>query len=178
MKLDMSTRPHVFIASTSKQRDLAHELAQRIELQGGEPGLVEETIEAGQDWQTAIKSQVERSQAAVVVVSPDSYESSRVREEWSQIQERIWEDPDFKVVPVIVEDAELPPFLKKWQGVSAAELDTDAIASAVKEIVATEENVRPLSESEQEDVKERYRSIARQAEHEIDEFQSEKPEDR
>jgi len=177
MKLDLSTGPHLFFASSAKHRPLAHNIAQRIASQG-KPATAEEPPDLyrpGEDWQAGLKEKVERSQAAVVIVSPDSYESSEVREEWSQIQERIWADPDFKVIPVVVEDAQLPPFLKKWRGVSASQTDSvETIAKAVEEVVTADENRVPLSQVEQDEIKDRYRSIARRVQQEIAEFQTKK----
>jgi hypothetical protein len=91
-------------------------------------------------------------------VSAKSSDSNWQREEWSYIQQRIWDNPDFKIIPVRVGDARLPPFLSRFQQINLSDIDTQLGHALQKEFEADDNSVE-LSGVAKEERIERYGSI-------------------
>jgi len=91
--------------------------------------------------------------------------SPRVSKEWCAIQESAWRRQDLSICPVQLGNAELPPFLRKWQSVRLDEPGRD-IEKAARDIAdavgrnSREPEASP-SELERSTTRERFREIGR-----------------
>ncbi|HEX8648165.1 MAG TPA: toll/interleukin-1 receptor domain-containing protein [Thermoleophilaceae bacterium] len=105
----------VFISHAMRDTEEARAVASTLRQAGLETWLDEEQLRAGENFADAIKRGLEDSNAVVVLIGDQP--SRWTHYEWSAIVERLWEDPDTQVVPVLVGDAEPPGFLRDVQAV-------------------------------------------------------------
>src|SRR5262245_11251305 len=98
-----------------------------------------DAIRSGQLWSEAIAKQLDISEMSLVILSKLGTSSNEhVREEWALIQERAWSDTKYRIVPLLVGGIEIPPFLRKWEGLIVNPLNWEGIKDL-------QEKVRKLS---------------------------------
>lgn len=108
----------VFLSYTEKERKWAKKIAADLRASGLTLWDPEEEISAGDNWALRIGNALERADAMVVLISPDSMASERVRRELDYALS----SPRFQghLIPVQVKrTANLPWILKKFQFIDA-----------------------------------------------------------
>jgi len=131
----------IFISYSSKNKDFAKRLASDLEKLGHEPWLDEWEIKVGECIPSKIEAGVYEADYVVVVLSTSSVKSGWVEREWKT---KYWEEIERKktlVLPVLIENCEIPPLLKikkyadfrKSYDVGFVEL-TSAISPTIKKI--------------------------------------------
>jgi hypothetical protein len=90
----------------------------------------DEDLQPGEEWDVALRSAINRSRMGLVLVSKKASASK----EWAAIQDTAWRRPDFTVCPVLFDDAEIPPFLRQWQGLRSSRYSED-LEKAAKTVV-------------------------------------------
>ncbi len=107
----MSNVKKVFVSSSSQDRELAKQLTQKLQAHGISTASVSTTLALGMDWQQEIEQAVKSSDAIVVFIDP-KHEPDRYQQfEWSTALEAEWENPDKRMIPLLMHDAEPPSFL-------------------------------------------------------------------
>lgn len=160
MKVDLSTRPRVFLSSAfgNEGEGIAQQIAEQVRDLGGEPLLAGLQIENAGALMDELPELILSSVACIVVVSEESGHSKWQKEEWSYIQQRLWDDPDFKVIPVVVGRARLPPFLSRFNGINLSEIDKK-LGDALKHEFDADDNSVELTAVAKEEIVERYGSM-------------------
>lgn len=74
----------------------------------------------GGNWQEKISEKLTSSDALVFVIGPESERSPWLQREWSASVEESWANPDKPMIPILVGDAELPPFLQNRNAIRVA----------------------------------------------------------
>ena len=107
----MSNVKKVFVSSSSQDRELAKQLTQKLNAHGISTSSVAETLALGMDWQQEIEQAVKSADAVVVFIDP-KHEPDRYQQfEWSTALEAEWENPDKRMIPLLMRNAEPPSFL-------------------------------------------------------------------
>lgn len=102
----------VFISHSSKDREFAVKLASDLHKLGHEPWLDEWEIKVGECIISKIEHGISEADYVVVVLSPRSVESGWVEKEWKT---KYWDEIKQNralVLPVLIENCEIPPLLK------------------------------------------------------------------
>jgi hypothetical protein len=127
---------HVFLSHARADAKWAGRLASELEERGLDVWW-DGKIRLGEQWDEAVRRALGDADACVVLVSRASDPTEPwLSKEWSAVQQRSWDRPDFRIVPVQLRDAAVPPFLRKWQGLRLAE-PAKEIDAAADQIVAS-----------------------------------------
>jgi tetratricopeptide (TPR) repeat protein len=86
-------------------------LCERMRAEGIEPVTAPEPA-PGSSWQEALRARLADADAMVFLVDPAAKESRWLEGEWSAAVEHSWATPDKPMIPVLIGDAEAPPFLR------------------------------------------------------------------
>ena len=113
-----SRRLRVFLCHASQNKPAARELYQQLSLEGWiDPWLDEEKLLPGQDWDLEIEKAVEVSEAVIVCLSSRSVtKEGYVQKELRKVLDIALEKPEeaIFVIPVRLDDCELPRRLRSW----------------------------------------------------------------
>lgn len=104
----------VFISHSSEDSefvDLAHESLSRAGLEV----TVDSAIPPGQFWEHALRSFANTADVLLVVVSKHSLASEWVKSECFTFLARKKENPNLVVIPLLLDDSQLPEFLSSYQ---------------------------------------------------------------
>ena len=86
----------------------------------------------GEDWQQAIGEKLNASDALVFVIGPESEKNPWLQRQWSASVEESWANPDKPMIPILIGNAELPPFLRNRNAIHvASESELDEAARSV-----------------------------------------------
>ncbi len=107
----------VFVSYSSPDSEVAGEVAKDLREQGLTVWLDDASFTPGERIQDTIRAELDRADAFVVVISPDSENSRWSRYELSEIVKRTWADPSKQVIPIVIGDAELPGYLRDRRSV-------------------------------------------------------------
>ena len=102
----------LFISHSSKDKVLANYLYADLVEQGHNPWLDEWNIKAGQSIPNEIQKGLATADYVLVLLSPHSVNSNWVTAEWESV---FWEEineQETKVIPILLEDCDIPQFLK------------------------------------------------------------------
>jgi hypothetical protein len=69
-------------------------------------------IKPGENWREKIETAVRSCDTFVILISNAARNSEECSTEWSAICERKWTEPNVRVIPILVDEAEIPAFLK------------------------------------------------------------------
>ena len=111
----------VFIIYAHQDKKDAQLVADWLRQEGFDPWVDTEQIAAGQQWKEAIRSGLEGSGAALLLVTPnlDSSQGSTASEIRRAMAELRSKDRQLSpVIPVILQDADVPPMMRDVQAVS------------------------------------------------------------
>ncbi len=119
--MNPQTRPlKVFICHSSGDKPAAREIYRYLTGQGVDAWLDEEKLLPGQDWQFEIPGALEDADAVLICLSDTSIrKEGYVQKEIKLALERAKEKPDgvIFIIPVRLEDCEVPRSLRQWQWV-------------------------------------------------------------
>jgi hypothetical protein len=125
----------VFISHARGDRNIARQLALRLRERGFSTWVEDEDIEPGMDWGRVLRDAIESSRLCVVLVSDKASPPPRfLSAEWAAIQDSAWRRPDLTVCPVVLDDVDIPVFLRSSQGIRLSRKGGN-IEKAVDDIV-------------------------------------------
>jgi hypothetical protein len=110
----------VFLCHSSTDKAQVRELSRRLREDGFDPWLDEEKLLPGQDWQMQISTAVRSSGVVIVCLSASSItKEGFVQKEIKQALDVADEKPDgtIFIIPVRLEECDVPIRLRKWQWV-------------------------------------------------------------
>jgi len=119
---------HVFISYRSTDRAWAMSLVERLDGAGLRVFIDQRELELGEQLAGQLEGALKRSRSAVVLVSKGWLESPWCQAEGQVLTKRAVEDKSFKLVPLRLDDSDMPPFLdtRLWvdfKGTARAEGD-------------------------------------------------------
>jgi hypothetical protein len=143
----------VFISYARADRDVAQQLAERLRERGLSTWLNAENIRPGMDWSRMERNAVENSRLCIVLVSDKASPSTQpLSAEWTAIQDSAWRRPDLLVCPVVLDNADIPVFLRRWQGIrlSRKEGNIEKAIDGIIEVVGKKAGERTVEISERD----------------------------
>jgi len=126
-------RYDVFLSHNSADKPAVEYLAQRLRQEGLEPFLDKWHLVPGDPWQEALEEALDQSRTCAVFLGPEGLGPWENEEMRVALNQRV-RDPDFRVIPVLLPNAQmpergrLPPFLARltWVDFRAGLDDADA----------------------------------------------------
>ena len=116
----------IFLCYASEDKPVVREIYKRLREDGYEPWLDEENLLGGQDWQEEIPRSVINSDVVLVCLSTKSTtKKGYVHKEIEYVLDAADERPERAIflIPLRLEDCEIPDRLGKWHGVNYYESD-------------------------------------------------------
>jgi len=153
MQIDFSLRPTIFLSCASNSQATTDVVRDKIMALGGEV-VGFSSSQSVEQFEEALATAV----ASVIIVSDASLSSTEQMSEWSQIQSKAWQDPDFKIIPILERGVEIPPFLSKWQSIRIEDLKNE-LTTALDELLKVDDNTVELAKEQLDRSKERFKSM-------------------
>lgn len=110
-----STTPRVFISYSQSDAAFADALAKGLKRVGIEPWCDTKEIAWGERWDQTLIDAIQRCNVFILVIG-NAYSNS-VSKEWSAICERQWTEPDVQLIPILLDDAKMPAFVRRFRAV-------------------------------------------------------------
>jgi hypothetical protein len=136
-----------FLSHNKAEKDWASSLADALSARGASVFLDERSISPGEDIVRAISVALEASRQLVFLMSPRSVESQWVELEWAST---LYSDPGAasnRVVPVLLEDCEIPFLLRRLKYIDARKLTPAECAATLLDCSDDEEGGTNVSEA-------------------------------
>ena len=95
-------------------RPWAEKLSESLENKGISTWTDFKSIRPGQRWLEEIQRALDDAKYFLIVVGPKNRVGEWQDREWQGALQRTWTDPDKRIIPVLVDDATPPSFLKNW----------------------------------------------------------------
>jgi hypothetical protein len=102
----------VFLSHSSKDKAFTRKLAEKLRELGVRVWIDEAEINIGDSLQSKIAEAIEEPDYVAAVISHNSVQSSWVQRELQMAMSRELEDRAVRVLPILIEPCELPPFLR------------------------------------------------------------------
>lgn len=102
----------LFLSHSSHDKEFARKLSADLRELGHQPWLDEWEIRVGDCIISAIETGIERADYVIIVLSRNSVASGWVEREWKSKYWQEIEDARTRVLPVLIEDCEIPVLLK------------------------------------------------------------------
>lgn len=113
LTMDIKKGINVFISHSSKDKKFVNILYAELAFNGYFPWLDEREIKGGESIPRKIQEGLTNSDYVLVILSKNSVKSNWVNEEW---ETKYWEEVKenrVKVIPILIEECDIPPLLKK-----------------------------------------------------------------
>ena len=107
----------VFISYSLDAKPWAEKLSNALENRGVSTWTDFKSIRPGQRWSEEIQHALDEAQYFILVVGPKNAIGEWQDREWQGALQRTWTDTNKRILPVLVNDAVPPPFLKDWASV-------------------------------------------------------------
>jgi len=104
----------VFISSSNDTKEQAEILSREIERHGISTWLDSRNLIPGQKWKVEVNRALADCQVYLILVGPGSRLGPYQGLEWQGALEKVWSDPEKKLIPVLFGEAEPPAFLRDW----------------------------------------------------------------
>jgi hypothetical protein len=122
----------IFISYSHRDADAADFLAKICKRRGARIWIDDTKIKPGEFWQDKLETAVRSCDTFLVLVSDAALSSDRCSREWSAICERNWTNPRVRVIPILVDEAKVPAFLRNLRALDGR--DRRRLQNCVKEI--------------------------------------------
>jgi hypothetical protein len=113
--MERKTRVFISFSHSPHERGLVEKLIKELQAHQIPTCLTAENLAARANWQREVEQAVKSADAVIVLVDPKREPDKRQQFEWSVALETQWEDPEKRLIPVLLGDAELPSFLSSRQ---------------------------------------------------------------
>ena len=104
----------VFISYSSDVKDLAERLSECLERKGISTWTHFKSLTSSQQWIEEIQHALDKAKYFLIVIGPKNRIGPWQDREWQAALQRTWSDPNKRIIPVLVDDATPPSFLKNW----------------------------------------------------------------
>lgn len=138
----------VFISHSRTSTPAAKKLADALRARGVSPWLDGEQVMPGGAWRGTIRNALDSSRAIVFLIEPRREPGSQTRDEWSEALEAAWAEPSKRLIPLLIGDAEPPPFLKDRHALRIGDTSSELERAAQDVIEALRDETHPLGATE------------------------------
>ena len=107
----------VFIATSTDTREQGEFLSRVLESRGMQTWLDSRHLEPGEPFRNKLESALAKSQDYLILIGPEHSRTEVQEFEWQGALENTWSHPEKRLIPVLFESAEPPPFLKDRKAV-------------------------------------------------------------
>jgi hypothetical protein len=104
----------VFISYSTDAKPWAEKLSESLESKGVSTWTDFKSIRAGQRWVDEIQRALDGAKYFLIVVGPKNHIGEWQDREWQGALQSTWADPEKRIIPVLINDATPPSFLKNW----------------------------------------------------------------
>jgi hypothetical protein len=132
----------IFISHSSRDDHFVNDLSARLSRRGYTTWVDHQDIPAGKVWDDVVEDALHRSDAMILVLSPEAVESREVKVEWGEFRTH-----DKLIVPVMIRESRLPLRLRDlhYLDFSGGEsIDDEAFTRLVKSLPALPEDTQPI----------------------------------
>jgi hypothetical protein len=145
---DLPESLRVFLSYTKDDEQTAGSLADDLRAAGLVPSRIDD-VSPDDDWRGYLDRTVAEADSYIVLIGENPTQEDYT--EWQAILRSNWADPHKQIVPVLVDDATLPPAFAEWQAIqlrrdATEDLGTkEQIESALPDLLDVLSHPRPPS---------------------------------
>ena len=107
----MSDKLNVFVSCSHRDRRQARTLIKGLEASGISTISAAEDLTAGDTRESEVGQAIRDADAVVILVDPRHEPDALQQAEWQAAVEAGWEEPNKRLIPLLLGDAEVPSFL-------------------------------------------------------------------
>jgi hypothetical protein len=126
-------KPKVFISYAHRDSETVGKLSRALKTLNVS-AWTDQQIRAGDSWESEIDAALTEAKVIILCISP-----SFLASDWAQLQIGVAlsraRQSDVRVIPLILNDTELPEALKRFQYIDARKLSADQQAAEIKKVV-------------------------------------------
>jgi TIR domain len=100
---------HVFLSYSASDHKLAERLCHELSRAGLSISAFDPQERAGVDWRKQVQPRIRSADDILILVGSNADEAQRL--EWRAALEAVWQDSHKRLIPVLVRNAALPPFV-------------------------------------------------------------------
>jgi hypothetical protein len=136
--------PGVFITYSTDARKWAEKLAAGLKAEGIETRADFEMPGPDQDWRRQVEQALEAADVYLFVVGARHHRDPAQDRQWQNALVQSWTDSTKRIIPVLVGQAEAPPFLQNWQAVriEPGQKASDVVKQLAKMVAASPASLR------------------------------------
>src|SRR5688572_16905205 len=123
----------VFLSHGSPDKPWVRALHERLTSAGIVAYLDEVAIEAGENFVCNLSSGIGRTSTFVIVVSQGTMDRPWVELEWTSFMAT--HGPRNRIIPILLDHVQLPPFLRPFQAIHAIDRNVEAVAARIARAV-------------------------------------------
>jgi hypothetical protein len=156
----------VFISHAPASMPEARKLADALRAHGLSTWVDGDNVMPGQDWHATLKDVLEASRAIVFLIEPGREPGTALRNEWSEALQAAWARPGKHLIPLLLEDAQAPPFLQDRRALRIKDepRDWERASRDLAEALRAEPAAQELDPSEGEEARSAWRRRLREIE--------------
>ena len=147
----------VFLSHASRTELEARRLAEALAGLGLEVRLDEKDFEPGDRWGQSVQEALNEANAYVVLVRGGEEPGGWLRTEWKEAARRTALSPEKKIIPVVIGDGSIPPYLRLWQRIAMGDDVAETAQRIAEAIDAPGTNETPANSPAMRPVVERWR---------------------
>jgi hypothetical protein len=121
----------IFLSHNSADKPIAERIAAQLTEHGLEVWFDKWEIVAGESLSDRIEDGLKRASAFLILMSPNSMSSHWVREELRAALDRRRKEPDFRLIPVLLQACDIPPMLADYKYVDWQKDEAAAIVAII-----------------------------------------------
>jgi hypothetical protein len=103
---------NVFLSFAHSDSDLAERLRRELEAAGISISTDRELMQRGDRWQAKIEAAIRSADAVLLLIHARPKPDAAQDFAWRATLEAVWENPDKRLIPILLRDAELPTFVR------------------------------------------------------------------
>src|SRR6266851_4408035 len=166
--MSVANKIKMFVSHSQADRPIAEKLIHELQKRGFDARSYE-PVSTGESWQETIDGLLKSAEGVILLIGAKNDPSAWQRREWSAALEAKWKDPNKPLIPVLLDDAQIPAFLSEYQALRLKRSKQEW-TSAVNELInllhhdSTRRRVTGSSNKDSARRKERLQYIERVAE--------------
>ena len=110
----MLIQSNVFLSYAADTKPLAEEIARVLRNQGIQTWADFKDLHPDSLCRDEVEQALQRAQSFIILVGPSDRTTRWQQWEWRSALEQVWTDSAKSLIPIVVGEGELPPFLRRW----------------------------------------------------------------
>lgn len=137
---------HVFLSHNAADKDLARRLGAQLRLTGADVWFDEWEIRAGDSIPSRISEALEIVDTVILLWSAEANSSQWVRAEFESAITRGMDDGSLRVIPVVLDDTELPALLRRIRWVDLRHEDESRAINEIMGFANDQDRLRAIQQ--------------------------------